>query len=80
MRTERTILWALKLHPDERPQNIDEFRQSLVGRANPATQSRQSLPKPTIADMVSTPIDRILVVFAILMLVVSLLVTLLDGL
>jgi len=79
MRTERTILWALKLHPDERPQNIDEFRQSLLGQGDSATRSRQPLPKPTIADMVSTPIDRILVVFAILMLVVSLLVTLLEG-
>ena len=79
-RTERTILWALKLHPDERPQSIDEFRQSLVGQVNSVTQPHQSLPKPTIADMVDTPIDRILVVFAILMLIVTLLVTLLEGL
>ncbi len=76
VRTERAILGALKLHPDERPQNIEEFRQSIVGRVNPVTQP---LPKPSLADLVGTPIDRILVAFAILVLIVSLLVTLLNG-
>jgi serine/threonine-protein kinase len=78
-KTERAILWALKLHPDERPQNIDEFRQSLVGRENPATQPGYSLPQMTIADLFSTPIDRILIAFVLLMLIVTLLVTLLEG-
>jgi serine/threonine-protein kinase len=80
VKTERAILWALKLHPDERPQNIDEFQKSLVGRVNPGTQPRQPLPKPSIADLVGTPVDRILVAFAIMMLIVTLLVTLLEGL
>ena len=75
VRTERAILWALSLHPDERPQTVDEFRQSLVGKANPATQPRQPMPQPSFADLVGTPVDRLLVVFAILMIVVSLLVT-----
>ena len=30
-RTERAILWAMSLHPDERPSTIDEFRQALLG-------------------------------------------------
>ncbi len=75
VRTERAILWALNLHPDERPQNIGEFRQSLIGRVNPVTQPRQPLPKPSLADLVGTPVDRILVAFAILMVIVSFLVT-----
>lgn len=75
VRTERAILWALNLHPDERPQNIEEFRQSLVGRVNPVNQPRQPLPKPSLADLVGTPIDRILVAFAILLVIVSFLVT-----
>jgi serine/threonine-protein kinase len=77
VRTERAILWALNLHPDERPQNIEEFRQSLFGRANQVTQPRQPLPKPSLADLVGTPVDRILVAFAILMLIVSFLLTML---
>ena len=75
VRTERAILWALSLHPDERPQNVQEFRQSLVGKANSATRPRQPVPQPSIADFFGTRVDRILVAFAILMLVVSLLVT-----
>ena len=31
VRTERAILRAMSLHPDERPQMIDEFRQYLFG-------------------------------------------------
>lgn len=31
LRTERAILWAMSLHPDERPSSIEEFRQSLIG-------------------------------------------------
>ncbi|MFL7894358.1 MAG: serine/threonine protein kinase [Anaerolineales bacterium] len=75
VRTERAILWALSLHPDERPQTVEDFRSSLMGRANPATQPRQSLVKPSVSDLIRTPVDRILVGFAILMLVVSLLIT-----
>jgi eukaryotic-like serine/threonine-protein kinase len=30
-RTERAILWGLMLHPDERPETVDKFRQSLIG-------------------------------------------------
>jgi serine/threonine-protein kinase len=29
--TERAILWAMQLHPDDRPANIGLFRQSLFG-------------------------------------------------
>ena len=75
VRTERAILWALSLHPDERPQNVEEFRQSLMGRANPATQPRQPLPKPSLADLVGTPVDRILVGLAVLLIVISFLIT-----
>jgi len=75
VRTERTILWALSLHPDERPQSIEQFRQGLVGDMNPVTQPRRPLPRQNITDLVRTPTDRILVAFTILMLVISFLVT-----
>ncbi len=79
MRTERAILWALNLHPDERPQNIEEFRQSLVGKVNPVTQPSQPLRSPSLVDFIGTPIDRILVAFVILLLIISFLLTILDG-
>ena len=34
-RTERAILWAMSLHPDERPENIQQFHESLLGDLNP---------------------------------------------
>lgn len=34
-RTERAILWAMSLHPDERPEAIQQFRDSLLGELNP---------------------------------------------
>lgn len=75
-RTERAILWAMSLHPDERPQNIEQFRQALVGNVNPVTQPRQPLPKLSFADLVATPADKILVAIATAALIISLLVTL----
>jgi eukaryotic-like serine/threonine-protein kinase len=37
-RTERSILWAMSLHPDERPENIQQFRESLFGELNPVVR------------------------------------------
>jgi eukaryotic-like serine/threonine-protein kinase len=30
LRTEKAILWAMNLHPDERPENVEQFRQGLM--------------------------------------------------
>lgn len=32
LRTERAILWAMSLHPDERPESIEALRQILLGQ------------------------------------------------
>lgn len=76
VRTERAILWALNLHPDERPQNVEEFRQSLMGRTNPATSPHRAVTKPSFTDLMRNPVERLLVGFALLMILVSLLITL----
>jgi serine/threonine-protein kinase len=31
-RVERAILWAMSLHPDDRPKTVIEFREALLGR------------------------------------------------
>jgi serine/threonine-protein kinase len=28
---EKAILWAMSLHPDDRPKNVIEFREALIG-------------------------------------------------
>lgn len=58
LRTERAILWAMSLHPDERPASIEQFRQSLLG-------DRSSLPrmihhKLTANDYLHMPTEKTL--------------------
>ena len=76
-RTERAIFWALSLHPDDRPQDVEAFRQALFGNMAPITQPRRPLPVPSLADLVSTPAERVLAAISVFMLLLSLLATLL---
>ena len=77
-RTERAVLWAMSLHPDERPHTIDEFRQSLLGyRESP------NLPLPVrrihhvpVTDYLTHPPEATLAWSAAVLLLVSLLLTL----
>ena len=43
-RTERAILWAMSLHPAERPQTVEAFRQALLGERNPPTRPLPRTP------------------------------------
>lgn len=31
-RTAKAIIWALSMHPDDRPRNVEEFREALLGK------------------------------------------------
>ncbi|MFN2150450.1 MAG: serine/threonine-protein kinase [Anaerolineales bacterium] len=75
-RTERAIFWAMNLHPDERPQSIQQFRQALLGDWNPTQQPRRPLPTPSLVDLLSSPAERILIWVAIILLFISLIATL----
>jgi serine/threonine-protein kinase len=75
-RTERVILWAMNLHPDERPQDVDEFRKALLGEWDPTARPRAPLPTPSISDLLSTPVERTLVWISAGLLLLSLVVTL----
>jgi len=75
-RTERAILWAMSLHPEERPQSIEEFRQALMGDWNPTNRPRAALPRPTLIDLLSSPFERNLIWLSLGMLFMSLIVTL----
>ncbi len=76
LRTERAILWAMNLHPDERPQDIQSFRQALLGDWDPASRPRAPFPAPTMADLVSSPTEQTLIWFSVALLLISLAVTL----
>lgn len=76
LRTERAILWAMNLHPDERPQDVESFRQALLGDWDPTARQRIPLPSSSMGDLLSSPVDRSLIFFSVGVLLLSLLVTL----
>ncbi len=45
IRVERAILWAMALHPDDRPKNVIEFREALLGRQD--VPARDDLHRPS---------------------------------
>ena len=78
-RTERAVLWAMALHPDERPENVQQFREGLFGDMAP-TSSRQerlsSRPRkihPT--DYLNSQPEQTLIWISIALALISLLAT-----
>jgi eukaryotic-like serine/threonine-protein kinase len=77
-RTERAILWAMSLHPDERPETIDEFRKALLGYTEIPTlpiSIRRARPQPVWDYLAQTP-EATLAWSAAVLFLVSLLATL----
>jgi eukaryotic-like serine/threonine-protein kinase len=75
-RTERAVFWAMNLHPDERPQSVEQFRQALLGDWTPGQQSRRSMPTPGLIDLLSSPVERALIWISVILLFLSLIATL----
>ena len=78
IRTERAVLWAMSLHPDERPHTVDEFRQALLGYSEPPTLPiavRRVRPQPAWEDLAQRP-EATLAWSAAVLLLISLLATL----
>lgn len=77
-RTERAVLWAMNLHPDERPQDVLTFRQALLGDAEPITRPRVKPPAPSLVDLLTSPVELTLMILTGGLLLFSLLMTLLK--
>jgi eukaryotic-like serine/threonine-protein kinase len=78
IRTEKAVLWAMSLHPDERPENIEEFRQALLGyreSPNQALPARHSRAVP-LTDYLTGGPEATLAWSAAVLLLISLLATL----
>jgi eukaryotic-like serine/threonine-protein kinase len=78
-RTERAILWAISLHPDDRPQDVEAFRQSLLGNWTPPQRVNNNLPPPSLVDLLSSPVELTLALVTGALLLISLLVTILNN-
>ena len=77
-RTERAVLWAMNLHPDERPTSVAQFRESLLG-------DLITLPRPTgrptrirLKDVMRTRPEQALLAATAILTLLSLLATLLH--
>ncbi|HTX91028.1 MAG TPA: serine/threonine-protein kinase [Anaerolineales bacterium] len=76
-RTERAILWAMELHPDDRPATAEEMRQYMLGtRELPARPPVQTAARVVLSDIFERKPDQILLLVAAGLLVVSLIASL----
>jgi serine/threonine-protein kinase len=74
--SEKAILWAMNLHPDERPQDIDTFRQALIGNWIPPIYPSKKTQPPSLRMILSATRERILLGVAAALIVFSLIITL----
>lgn len=75
-RTERVIHWALNLHPSERPQDVETFRQALLGNWTPVIRPRQLMSNISLSNLFGHQIDRTLAWVSAGLIFLSLIVTL----
>ncbi len=77
-RTERAIRLAMKVHPDERIQSVNEFKEALLGDWNPRQKPNAALPAPSLGDFIKVSEEQVLAWMAILLLVISIFTTLMK--
>jgi eukaryotic-like serine/threonine-protein kinase len=75
-RTEKAILWAISLHPDDRPDDIEMFRRALLGDIQTRPRSRKN--PVSIRDILGSAIERALWIISILLIIGSLVATLVN--
>ncbi len=72
---ESSILWAMALHPDERPQSVEVFRQSLFASL-PLDGAISISPPFPLNKYLRAPIDLILAVSVIILFLTATIATL----
>ena len=74
-RTERAITWAMSLHPDERPNTIDEFRENLLGDQITLPRPAGRIVRVRMKDVLRTRPERMLLFVTVLLSILSLVAT-----
>jgi serine/threonine-protein kinase len=79
-RTERAVLWAMALHPDQRPDSIETLRQALLGYREPPTTPaavvQQQQAPSSMWDTITSPPESVLLGIAAGLFLLSLVTTL----
>jgi eukaryotic-like serine/threonine-protein kinase len=79
LRTERAILWAMELHPNDRPGTAEELRQTLLGtRELPLRPPGQIHPKESVFDHFRGKTEQVLIWTSVGLLIVSLVASLIH--
>jgi serine/threonine-protein kinase len=77
IRTEKAIAWAMSLHPDERPESIEAFRQYLFGTKELPGRPKVIRPRPTtLSDAINQAPENALFWVSAALTLLSLLITL----
>jgi serine/threonine-protein kinase len=76
IRTEKAILWAMELHPDQRPESIEAFRQYLFGTKELPTRPLSRPRHAPALDALLAPPESILFGISAVLLLLSLIATL----
>jgi len=74
-RTEKAILWAMSLHPDDRPQSIELFREGLLGNFQPTVRPSASRQGQSILWYLQKDPERMMVYVVAGLGLISLLAT-----
>jgi len=75
-RTEKAILWALEIHPDQRPKSVEEFTKYLFGTKDLPMRPTLRSTHVTTWDLLWSPPQSILLYLAAALLMISFIVTL----
>ena len=71
---ETAILWAMELHPDERPQDIESLRQALFAKLPLPDLMVRSRP-PILQSLLRSTTHRILIAATMVMLLIAVIAT-----
>jgi serine/threonine protein kinase len=77
-RVERAILWSMSLHPDERPQTVEIFRQALLGERVPVIQPYPAPRPQNLRDYLRSSPEKFLFWVASGLLLISFIITLVQ--
>lgn len=79
-RTEKAVMWAMSMHPDERPHTVNEFKQALLGYREtptlPIFSPRVKMAPQSVMDYLAHPAEAALAWSAAVLFLLSLLATL----
>ena len=75
-RTERAITWAMELHPDDRPDNVESFRQFLIGTKELPVRPQPISPRRTLREHLLAQPEKTLIWVALSMFIISLIASL----